>query len=303
MIYDVVEPYELTLIKKDGTLLPVLASAKNIVRNGKKMKMSTILDLTEIKHQQKLLQQQARLAQMGEMVSMIAHQWRQPLGAISSAMLSISTKRESGKYDLSRDDNREEFLRFMDKKHENVLEYVQVLSNTIDDFRNFFKQDKAKERVSLSKPIKQALKIVKNAMHSKNILIQTHFHSDDMIMIYPNEMMQVILNILKNAEDNFVEKSITDAVITISTKRENAKCIIEISDNGGGIDAKTLPHIFEPYFSTKDDKNGTGLGLYMSKIIIEDHMNSNLHVNNIFNKKQQCIGVSFKIVLQDSDDV
>jgi PAS domain S-box-containing protein len=303
MALEVADPYELTLIKKDGTLIPVLASAKNIISNGKKVRMSTILDLTEIKYQEKLLQQQARLAQMGEMMSMIAHQWRQPLGAISSAILSINTKQESGKFNLDVKEEREAMVHFLDKKHKNIMEYVQVLSSTIDDFRNFFKQDKAKELASLTIPIKRALNIVNNSMRSKNIALKSLFKCQEKLMIYPNEMMQVILNILKNAEDNFVERKSSHAKIFISTFKENDLFVIEITDNGGGIDAKTLPHIFEPYFSTKDEKNGTGLGLYMSKIIIEEHMKGSLSVKNISDDNGHNSGVSFRITLKDTKDV
>jgi signal transduction histidine kinase len=217
---------------------------------------------------------------MGEMISMIAHQWRQPLGAISSSVLSIQTKKESQQFDLANFQEREEYLRFTDKKLDNISEYVQVLSSTIDDFRNFFKPNKDKEYVSLTTPIIRALNIVKHSMHSKNIELITEFKNDDKILMYQNEMMQVILNILKNCEDNFIEKSVNNAKIIITSKKEDNHYCIEILDNGGGIAEEILPKIFDPYFSTKDEKNGTGLGLYMSKIMIEEHAGGKLDVFN-----------------------
>jgi len=292
MMHAYTAPYELILLKKDGTAIPTLASARNITREGKQIRMSTIMDLSDIKQSEKLLQQQARLAQMGEMISMIAHQWRQPLGAISSAIIGIQTKQASKKYNLEKKEDREKFIAFIDTKHSNINEYVRVLSNTIDDFRNFFKPNKDKELVTLTTPILRALEIVSSSLSSKNITIETKFNNDDTILIYANEMMQVVLNILKNAEDNFLTRKILNPIITITTEKEKGFYILSISDNGGGISKNIMPHIFNPYFSTKDEKNGTGIGLYMSKIMTEEHNNGKLIVKNTD------IGVIFKILLK-----
>ncbi len=242
---------------------------------------------------EKLLQQQSRLAQMGEMISMIAHQWRQPLSAINSAIIGIDTKLHIGKFDLDTKDGVEECLSFINKKHNNVKEYVKSLSQTIDDFRNFFKPDKQKEVVSIVEPIQKALKIVTTSMSSKGITINTNFNTTKELSLFSNELMQVILNILKNAEDNFVEKKIENPAIDIVTREVNGKYVtIEISDNGGGIPKNILPNIFDPYYSTKNEKNGTGLGLYMSKIIVEEHHNGKIEAFN------QNGGVCFKIELK-----
>jgi len=238
---------------------------------------------------EKLLQRQSRLAQMGEMISMIAHQWRQPLGAISSSVIGIESKISIGKFDFSKEEDREKFFKFLNRKLSGVNEYVQTLSETIDDFRNFFKPDKQKEKVSLSEPIKRALKIVENSLNTKGIGITTNFGNEDTLEIYQNEMMQVVLNILKNSEDNFMEKKISDPQITITTYHQNYNYVIQIDDNGGGISDPIIHKIFDPYFSTKNEKNGTGLGLYMSKIMIEDHHDGKLDVENISG------GVSFTI--------
>jgi signal transduction histidine kinase len=218
---------------------------------------------------------------MGEMISMIAHQWRQPLSAIGNSVLGIQSKLSIGKFALDKKEDRIKFLEFLDKKHTNITEYVHSLSETIDDFRNFFKPDKQKEKISLSSPINRALKIVETSMSSKNIDIDLDLQVEDELLIYQNEVMQVILNILKNSEDNFMEKNIDNPKIKISTSKENDSYIIEILDNGGGIPEDILPRIFDPYFSTKNEKNGTGLGLYMSKIIIEEHNNGELSAFNI----------------------
>jgi signal transduction histidine kinase len=226
---------------------------------------------------------------MGEMISMIAHQWRQPLSAINSSIIGIESKLAIGKYDMEDKNHRDKFLKFLDKKHKGILEYVQGLSNTIDEFRNFFKPDKQKQTVSLIEPIQKALKIVKVSMSSKGISIKGNFSNRDELELYNNEIMQVILNILKNAEDNFIEKGIQNPTIKIETLSDEKEHIIKITDNGGGIPKDILPNIFDPYFSTKDEKNGTGLGLYMSKIIIEDHHKGKFKATNIEN------GVCFEI--------
>jgi signal transduction histidine kinase len=255
--------------------------AKNRLLNLNQSLEKRVQDAIELtKRQDEKIQEQTRLAQMGEMISMIAHQWRQPLGAINTAIMSINTKRKLGKFDLNKEEDRDKFFAFMDKKHTNVLNYVQGLSQTIDDFRNFFKPNKAKELVSITQPIENALDIVEASMESKGIIIEKRYEDISEISLYQNELMQVVLNILKNAQDNFIEKSIKDAKIEISTRVEGDEHIITIRDNGGGIPDDILPKIFDPYFSTKDERNGTGLGLYMSKTIVEEHHNGILSAVN-----------------------
>ena len=235
--------------------------------------------------QEKLLQEQTRLAQMGEMISMIAHQWRQPLGAIGNSSIAIQLKYKSQKYNTQ---TKEEF---MYKKLHNIDEYVKVLSHTIDDFRSFFQPNKDKELTPITVPIQKALNIVSSSISYHNISVITNFNNNDEVLVYQNEIMQVILNLLKNAEDNFIEKDIKNASITISTKKIEGYYRIKIEDNGGGIPIEILPNIFDPYFSTKEKRNGTGLGLYMSKIIIEEHNQGRLTVHNCNS------GVCFEIIL------
>jgi len=280
-----------------------LSMSNSIIKNEEIEMLNSELEkkvtkaIQEREKKEKLLQQQTRLAQMGEMISMIAHQWRQPLGAISSSVISIQTKKESGIYDFTKEKDRTTYFNFVDQKFQNVHEYVQILSTTIDDFRNFFKPDKEKEQVKLTLPIQRALTIVQSSMHFKNIEFVILYNNDDTIFIYQNEMMQVILNILKNAEDNFIEKKTKNAKVTIKTELIDNEYKILISDNGGGIQESILPHIFEPYFSTKNEKNGTGLGLYMSKIMIEEHHNGKLNVGNTVD------GAYFEILLKKEINV
>jgi signal transduction histidine kinase len=246
------------------------------------------------KHQL-LFTQQNKLAQMGEMLSMIAHQWRQPLSAISTAVISIEMNIASNKFDLSSQSGVDDMLALIHKKHNNISEYVKFLSTTIDDFRNFFKTDKEQQTLLISSLINNALHIIQKPLVAKGITILVNYKVDENITVYRNELIQVILNILKNCEDNFQEKNIKEATIQIiTTKEENYHCI-KIQDNGGGIKEKIIEKIFEPYFSTKLAKNGTGLGLYMSKIMVEEHHKGKLKV---YNKND---GVVFEIQLPVSE--
>jgi len=220
----------------------------------------------------KQLIQQSRLAQMGEMISMIAHQWRQPLAAISATTNNLLVK-------LMIEDkvNKKSF----EEELILITEYSKHLSSTIDDFRNFFKTDKEKEEFDLEEVIKKSISITKTSIESKNIKLEIDLEKNLTLFSYATEIQQVILNIIKNAEDILTEKDIPNKKICITTyKRNDHSIIIKIQDNGGGIEESLIEKIFDPYFSTKSDKDGTGLGLYMSRIIINDHCKGNLKVIN-----------------------
>jgi len=236
----------------------------------------------EVTKKDKLIQQQSRLAQLGEMISMIAHQWRQPLNAIAANAIGIETK-------LSLWEDDEEMLTkkgqlelhsFVNSKLNNIERYVQSLSMTIDNFRDFYKPTKEKRVVTINNSIKQALDIVETSMQTKLIKINKEFNSTVELELFSHELMQVILNLLKNSQDNFEEKNIEEAKISIITTDITSGIRVEISDNGGGIPKDINDKIFDPYFSTKSEKNGTGLGLYMSKLIIEEHHNGKLLYKN-----------------------
>ena len=225
--------------------------------------------------------QQGRLAQMGEMISMIAHQWRQPLAAISSTSASLQIKAQLGTAD-------EETVI---KKAQNIAKYSQHLSSTIDDFRDFFKPTKEKSEVTYTKIVESVLDIVQISIINKNIAIFKEFNTQELFETNENELKQVVLNLIKNSEDVLLEKNVPHPFIKIITYTNTNGHILEISDNGGGIPKEILDKIFDPYFSTKSEKNGTGLGLYMSKLIIEEHCHGKLTVTNVDN------GALFKITL------
>ena len=224
--------------------------------------------------------QQSRLAQMGEMISMIAHQWRQPLGSISAVAASIKLKTTLNRFDYATLQGQEASKEFLNEAMSKIESYVQFLTHTIDDFRNFFKPNKQKESVTLSQLVNRTLDIIGKALEINGITIKVETQATHEIFTYANEVTQVILNILKNAEDAIKERETAHAHILITISQQGKWQTISIEDNAGGIPEPILPHIFEPYFSTKSEKNGSGLGLYMSKTIIEEHCGGSIVASN-----------------------
>ena len=234
----------------------------------------------KLENDQAKLLQQSKLASMGEMLTMIAHQWRQPLSSISSTANNLLLKVRLNKFD------KDLFLNEL-----NLLDsYSQHLSETINDFRDFFKISKEKKMINLHMLLKDTCNIALPNLKDENIKLEILCDNRYELYIYPNEIKHVLLNIIKNSEDVFEERSIENAKITIECYEEDSDIVIILRDNGGGIDDSILDKIFEPYFSTKYDKNGTGLGLYMSKMIIDEHSDGKLSVSN------DGLGARFKIV-------
>ncbi|MDD2640130.1 MAG: PAS domain-containing sensor histidine kinase [Arcobacteraceae bacterium] len=249
------------------------------------------LGIQEIYQKEQLLLGQARLAQMGEMLSIIAHQWRQPLSVIDMSAFSIQNKLDLQKFDLDDKESQRKFLEFLKEEIKDIHKYTQYLTGTIEDFTNFFKPNKEKESTTLNVPIEKALNILNVLIKKEGIEVNVDIQTHKNIEIYTNEVMQVILNIIKNSIDNFREKKISNPIIHIKVEERNSKFTLLIYDNGGGIKKEVLKKIFDPYFSTKNEKNGTGLGLYISKIVIENHSSGILHARNIEN------GACFEIIL------
>ena len=240
--------------------------------------------IADTKKQELLLQQHARLAQMGEMISMIAHQWRQPISAINNILNDLELE-----IDLDELESipSEEIYRYS----KNIKEFTAHLSKTIDDFRNFYNPNKQAINGFIKEPINNALNIIEKSLLSDKIEIIKDFETEHEVYMFDSELTQVILNVFKNAQDNFKEKNIDKPKLGIKTITTDDSCIVEICDNGGGIPDNILPKIFDPYFSTKSEKNGTGLGLYMSKTIIEKHHKGKFNAENRDN------GVCFTIAL------
>ena len=243
--------------------------------------------------------QLSRMAQMGEMISMIAHQWKQPLSAISSVSANLQIQLEIEKFDLTDKDERAKCQNYFTHRLQDIDKYIQGLATTMDDFRNFHNPNKRRTLTDISSPVIKALSIIKASLNFDGVDVYEDYKSKDSISIHENEIIQVLLNIFKNAQDNFKDSATINPKITISSKDIEKGCILKICDNGGGIPEDIIEKIFDPYFSTKNEKGGTGLGLYMSKTIIESHHNGRLHAQNMYNTEKTAIGTCFIIELDD----
>jgi signal transduction histidine kinase len=241
--------------------------------------------------------QQARLASLGEMLNNIAHQWRQPLGSITMIIQSFQTKMLLGKLTAN----------FVDEKVHDALLLADNMSNTLDDFRNFFSPNKIKSEFSIKNCIEHSIELSKYLLVQENIEIQLTIKKDIKINSFYNELSHVFLNIISNSKDALSSNVNKDArIIKIIVNKFKNHLVINMLDNGGGIPQEILPKIFEPYYTTKYKSAGTGIGLYMSKQIIEKHMEGKISCKNILHKIKdervfKCSLFTIKIPLQNDN--
>ena len=217
--------------------------------------------------------QQSKLASLGEMLGNIAHQWRQPLGSLMMIIQSFQTKMLLGK--LSED--------FVEQKVNDAVLLAENMSNTLEDFQNFFKPNKDKAHFSLEDCVKHSIELSKYILEKEQVTLKLIVVKDLKIHGFYNELSHVILNTISNSKDALKAK-VGDKIIKIVIKEFKGKARISVYDNGGGIKEDIIPHIFEPYYTTKYKSAGTGIGLYMSKQIIEKHMQGFIKCKNIFYK-------------------
>ena len=278
---------EWTFITKKNQHVPVLLKVKAL--KDKKGEIYGYLGIARDITQQKLLESQAKLASMGEMIGNIAHQWRQPLSVISTIASGVKVKSEFNQF------QPEQVFPDMDT----IIQQTQYLSKTIDDFRNFLKESKEQESINLSKVVETSLSIVQSSMIDNNITVVLNLRDNGLLHAFPNQLVQAIINILNNAKDALKEKVDENALrlLLVETKQKNNQLILTIKDNAGGISNQAMPRIFEPYFTTKHKSVGTGIGLSMAyKIITEQHQASIEASNETFEYQQQTyIGACFTI--------
>lgn len=218
-----------------------------------------------------LLILQNRQAAMGEMIGNIAHQWRQPLTSISLLIQDLGECFDYG--DLSRE--------YLDATISNAMNVIQHMSQTIDDFRNFFKQDKDRHAFSVSQVIRRTLSFMETSLRYANVTVHIETDEDIVLRGFPNELSQVLLNIFGNAKDIFTERKAVNPELRIHAFREGDRTVITVADNGGGINEEIIDRIFDPYFSHRKLETSTGIGLYMAKTIIEKNMGGRLSADNI----------------------
>ena len=288
------KPIETTIIREDKSSFSALINIKNTTIKSQFFRILTIIDISDIKRKEALLAEQTKLAAMGEMIGNIAHQWRQPLNIISVISSGTRLKKEM---DLLTDDILVDALK-------TISETTEHLSNTIDVFKDFLKENKEKSLFNLSQNIMNNISLIDTILNENEIEIDLDL--DDSIYIYnfANEFSQAFINILHNASDAiaFKLKKGSLKIIKITTKQLDGHATIEIADNAGGINSEIINKIFEPYFTTKHKFQGTGLGLYMTHKIIQESMKGKINVsNNTFTyKTQECFGALFKITLKNN---
>ncbi len=226
--------------------------------------------VSELRHKDQMLIQQGRQAAMGEMIHNIAHQWRQPLNNVGLIIQNIQIALQSGKTDVGE----------INRDIASAMDSILHMSRTIDDFRSFFLQEREKRRFDVNQVVARSIELVAATLQDSNIQVEVISVNGASAVGYPNEYAQVLLNILGNARDALMERRVTAGRITIRTGTENGRSVVTIRDNGGGIAEDILPKVFDPYFTTKEPGKGTGIGLYMSKVIIEQHMEGRLSARN-----------------------
>jgi PAS domain S-box-containing protein len=224
----------------------------------------------ELREKDQMLIMQSRQAAMGEMISNIAHQWRQPLNSLGLVIQQLPLFYEKGQLDGY----------LLTKNVRNSMEIIKHMSATIEDFRNFFKPDREKADFRLKDVIDHLLSLIKESFENNRIRIKVVENADPVVHGFQNELAQSLLNILNNARDTFIERGCDNPAVTITIASQDGKNVITIADNAGGIPEEIITKVFDPYFTTKGPQHGTGVGLYMSKAIIEKNMGGRLSARN-----------------------
>jgi len=239
-------------------------------------------EISKNEEKQRVMFWQSRLASLGQMLANIAHQWRQPLTELNLALFSVKKSAING--------NEDEVNKFYDESRS----IIKNMSQTIDDFTNFFQPQKEKHFFCITNSIKESLSLLDKVINDDMISIKTDFVPIEVLGI-SNELTQVIINLIKNSQEAFISNSILIREISISVKRIKDLAIVEVSDNAGGISKEMQERIFEPYFTSKFNSTGTGLGLFMSKMICEQGLNGSLDVKS----KKQTTTFTIKIPIHE----
>lgn len=232
----------------------------------------------------RIMYQQARLATMGEMIGNIAHQWRQPLNIIALILQDFYISGQLGTLDNEK----------IEKEYTRANSVLQYMSDTIDDFRSFFQHNNANEPFSINESINSVLTLLSKGLEHNNITIDVTIEEEITVVGHSNEFVQVLINIINNAREAIMARD-REGLIKVEAYTETANVYIKVQDNGGGIDKKDMEQIFEPYFTTKHQTQGTGLGLYMSHQIIVNNMHGSIYAKNAEE------GTCFYIVLPRED--
>lgn len=275
--------YRLFLLKKELRIAKIKEDKLEALNSA----LQSNLDELTLNMEQKKshLFQQSKMATMGEMMENIAHQWRQPLSQINSAVLLID--------DSLYEKNFKNIT--IEEKLLEIESLTKYMSKTIDDFRNFFDGSKVKETFSLNELIAESIYIVQGTLKSHHIEVSFDLNEKFIYYGYPRELQQAVVIILNNAKDAFLRRKIFMPKVVVNVAKTGSDYIITICDNARGIREDMLEKIFDPYVTTKHKSQGTGLGLYIAKMIVQESMNGELVVNNIYD------GACFEIKLREEN--
>ncbi|MFY9075718.1 PAS domain-containing sensor histidine kinase [Malaciobacter mytili] len=290
--YDVTKEVELKkdLEKKDKELkllnktleMRVQEQTKQLKELNQTLEQRVKTEIEKNKQKQKILFWQSRMASLGQMLANIAHQWRQPLTELNLALFNL--KKSAKKTDIEE----------IEKYYKESAEIIKNMSQTIDDFSNFFNPNKEKEKFNLKEAIDESLNITKKLIQKENITVKKEYEELEVFGV-SNELSQVIINFLQNSAHAFKTKDIKNKVIFINIKKVKIENLIYAQviykDNALGVNENILDKIFEPYFTTKHQSNGTGLGLFMSKMIIEKSLNGTIFAQNNLNGLEFIINI------------
>ena len=288
-IFNEKEPFETNLTREDGSEFSAIINIKNTSLNNQIFQIVTIANIEDLKRKENLMAEQSKLAAMGEMLGNIAHQWRQPLNIISMSSSNLKLKNDMGELNSS---TLRESLSL-------ILKTINHLSDTIETFNDFLKTDKEKSIFNVNDNIKNSISLVDNFFKNFNIDIVLELDDDVFLNNLANEFSQAFINILNNAKDAIVLnlKDNESGLIKIKTKKIDNFIEILVLDNALGVDKDILNKIFEPYFTTKHKYQGTGLGLYVTRKIINSSMGGEISVQNkkFTHNKKEYKGAEFKI--------
>ena len=255
--------------------------AKIISKNEQTLEHKIENEVEKNRVQMHILMKQNRLVAMGEMINNIAHQWRQPLNTLAIIIQKFELLSSRGILNTES----------INKNVTQGMVQVKKMSTTIDDFRNFFKLEKEMKTFYLKEMIEETFLFLQNSIDEHQVQVNYNIEASTQMKAYKNELSQVLINLISNAKDALISNREKDRIINIKCNVKHEHMILSIEDNAGGIDENILDKIFEPYFTTKEESKGTGLGLYMSKMIIEDNMNGKLCVENTNT------GAAFRVIL------
>lgn len=274
----------LSYLKSRKEIVMITSDITQDIEYQEELKRQVEMEVAKRTEQYEIMCHQSRLAAMGEMIDSIAHQWRQPLNSLGLIVQGLKHMSRS---------NTLEKEPLMEVEGE-IMEKIHYMSQTIDDFSGFFRISKTKESFSVLHSIEDALRLIDVQLKSNKIKVNIDYKEElsAEVIGFPNEFKQVIMNIVHNAVIAIIKTSQTKGCIDITLNSTGKKLNICIIDNGGGIAEANLDKIFDPYFTTRE--NGSGIGLYMSKVIVEHHMQGHLNVSNYKDGTKFCIELRCK---------